>query len=157
MQPLDLGLNVAVMRIASRLFPLGFDVTEHAPASYEELKEHLDAGKRLIVYSGGSDNTIYGDREVNWHFRAWHDWCHYHGQYRLTFDGEAAVCALQSQHLISLYGDGPDTRRWSWIIHAEIIGQAQFYRWHKRFPDDQRGFITAYLRNSQDALLWSLW
>ena len=40
---------------------------------------------------------------------------------------------------------------------SEVIGQRLFYERHKRFIDDQRGFIEAYLENPEDTLLWSLW
>lgn len=155
--PLDTGLNVAVVHIASRLFPVGFDVSEQAPSTYEELKQHLDAGRRLIVYAGGSDRTIYGDPEVNWHFRAWHDWAHWRGAHDLTHVGECAATEMQVGHLRVLYGGNPTTRRWAAIIRAEIVGQAEFYRRHQRFPDDQRGFVEAYLHNAEAALRRPLW
>jgi hypothetical protein len=41
-----------------------------APDTYEKLKAHLDAGERLVVYSGGSQHTIYADPAVNHAFRA---------------------------------------------------------------------------------------
>ena len=145
MQPLDTSLNVAIMHIATKLFPMGFDVSPDAPNTFEELKTHLDAGKRMLVFSGGSDATIYGDPEVNWCFRAWHDWCHLRGNHSLSLAGEQATCAMQAQHLLSLYGKGPNVRRWISIIHAEIIGQADFYREHGHFPVDQYEFVVRYL------------
>jgi hypothetical protein len=56
-----------------------------------------------------------------------------------------------------VYGDTPETRRWIEILRAEVVGQRLFYERHKRFVDDQRGFIEAYLQNPEDTLLWSLW
>ena len=145
MLPLDTGLNVAIMHVATKLFPRGFDVSLNAPDTFEELKAHLDAGKRMVVFSGGSDATIYGDPEVNWCFRAWHDWCHWRGNHALSLVGEQAVCNMQVQHLVTLYGNGPSVRRWIRIIHAEIIGQATFYQEHGHFPVDQYEFVTRYL------------
>jgi hypothetical protein len=157
MQPLDTRLNVAIIHIASKLFPLGFDVSEQAPSTLEELKGHLADGKRMLVYKGGSDRTIYGDPEVNWCFRAWHDWCHWRGEHDLTHDGEQAVCAMQNQHLLALYGSGETLDRFCKIIDAEVIGQAEYYRYHKRFPDDQHGFVKAYLECPGAALMWPRW
>jgi len=145
MQPLDTGLNVAIMHIATKLFPTGFDVSPNAPNTFEELKAHLDTGKRMVVFSGGSDASIYADPEVNWCFRAWHDWCHWRGNHPLSLAGECATCAMQAQHLLTLYGNGPSVRRWIAILHAEIIGQADFYRDHGHFPDNQYEFVTRYL------------
>ena len=67
---LDIGFNIAVLAISARLFPCGFDVAEDAPRTYEQLLMQLDTHKRMVVYGGGSDQTIYGDREVNHAFRA---------------------------------------------------------------------------------------
>ena len=56
--PIDPLLNVAIVHIASRLLPNGFDVSDEAPDTYEKLKAHLCAG--MIVWSGGSEVTVYG-------------------------------------------------------------------------------------------------
>jgi hypothetical protein len=157
MTPLDPSFNDAVVEIANRLFPSGFDVSPQAPATYEELKALLDAGGRLVVYAGGSEHTIYGDPGINYAFRAWHDWTHWTGRHDLTFEGEVAACASQQRHLLLLYGDTVQTRRWCEIIRAEIIGQGTYYRYHKRFPDDQCGFVQAFLEDPDRALLWPLW
>jgi hypothetical protein len=155
--PLDTGLNVAILQMANQLFPLGFDVADEAPATYEELTTRLDAGNRMVVFSGGSDHTIYGDPEINACFRAWHDWCHWRGRHDLTFGSEQAVAEMQAAQLLTLYGNTRSSRRWADIIRAEVIGQAEFYRRHKLFPDDQYGFIEAYLKDPEMALSWSLW
>lgn len=156
LEPLDPNLNTAIISIAKRLFPSGFDVSDDAPDTYEKLTAHLDARKRLVVYGGGSQHTIYGDPAVNHAFRAWHDWTHWTGQHDLTFPGELAVCADQRQQLIELFGDTPQIDRWAEIINAEIIGQATFFEYHKRFPVDQRGFVEAYLKDPHLALTYSL-
>ncbi|HVH75197.1 MAG TPA: hypothetical protein VM755_09805 [Stellaceae bacterium] len=156
MQPLDSSLNAAIIHIAGKLFPLGFDVSDTAPSSFKELCGHLNAGNRMVVFAGGSDRTIYADPEVNWAFRAWHDWCHWRGVHDLTLESERAVCRMQTWHIRKLYGE-VIARKWGSIIRAEIIGQAQYFHCHKRFPEDQRGFIEAYLRDRDEALLWPLW
>lgn len=156
MQPLDTGLNVAIIHMASKLFPCGFDVSDIAPSTFKELCAHLDARKRMLVFAGGSDHTIYADREVNWSFRAWHDWCHWRGRHEFNQDGEKAVCDLQTEHIRTLFGNSA-AERWGAIIRAEIIGQAEYLHYHKRFPDDQRGFVEAYLRDRDEALLWPGW
>ncbi len=61
---LDIQFNAAVLAMARRLFPCGFEVAEDAPQTYEDLAR-LDAGKPMLVWSGGSEKTIYGDPEVN--------------------------------------------------------------------------------------------
>jgi hypothetical protein len=44
LKPLDPNLNAAIIAIAKRLFPSGFDVSDDAPDTYEKLKAHLDVG-----------------------------------------------------------------------------------------------------------------
>jgi hypothetical protein len=141
----DIHFNAAVLTICSRVLPGGYDVSLAAPETYEELDAHLDAGGRMVVYIGGSEQTIYGDPEVNFAFRAWHDWCHWRGPHDFSHEGERAACAMQSEHLVTLYGESPQTRRWRQILRAEIIGQREFFDRHGVFPEDQRGFVAAYL------------
>ena len=142
---LDIHFNAAVLTICNRLWPGGYDVSLAAPETYEELVAHLDAGGRMVVYSGGSEQTIYGDLEVNFAFRAWHDWCHWRGRFDFSHEGERAACAMQGDHLIARYGESAQTRRWRRILQAEIIGQRDYFDRHGKFPEDQRAFVAAYL------------
>src|SRR6266436_6008855 len=122
MNPLDTSFNVAVLHIANRLCPGGYDVADDAPDTYEKLRAYLDLTKQMKVWSGNSENTIYADKEVNYAFRAWHDWCHYNGRHAFTVVGERAVFEMQKLHLLLLYGDCAQTRRWIAILRAEVIG-----------------------------------
>ena len=151
-KPLDRGLNAAILHIAGKLFRTGYDVSADAPSTFKALKAHLDAGKRMVVYNGGSDRTIYDDDEVNFAFRAWHDWCHW--RYGLSFSpaGEMATCIAQISHLKELFGQSQTTERWADILWAEVAGQSQYYARHKAFVQDQRGFVEAYLVDSEAAL-----
>ncbi len=141
----DLHFNAAVLTICNWLLPGGFDVSDAAPETYDELMAHLDAGGRMLVYSGGSERTIYGDPQVNFAFRAWHDWCHWRGGYDFSYEGERAACTMQGDHLVALYGESPQTRRWRRILQAEIKGQRDYFDRHGEFPADQRGFVESYL------------
>ena len=151
--PFDPSLNDAILHIASRIYPNGFDISAEAPDTYEKLKAHLDAGKPMIVWSGGSEATVYGHSSVNFAFRAWHDFCHWKGGHDFTLEGEIAACEMQCQHLFQFYGDCERTRQWSALLRAEIIGQALFFQRHKRFPDDQRSFVAAYMVDPDIALI----
>lgn len=142
---LDIHFNAAVLTICNRVLPAGYDVSNTAPETYEELIAHLDAGKRMVVHGGGSEQTIYGDPEVNFAFRAWHDWCHWRGRHDFSHEGERAACAMQSEHLVTLYGESSQTRRWRRILQAEIIWQREFFDANGFFPEDQRAFVAAYL------------
>ncbi|PHP65403.1 hypothetical protein CSC94_18760 [Zhengella mangrovi] len=142
---LDHELNVAAMMIANRLFPAGFDVAEDAPDTYEKLKALFESGKRYVVYSGGSDRTIFGDPEVNFHFRAWHDWCHWKGAHEFTVRGEYDTFRMQHCHLVAIYGDNAMTKRWRRILFADIVGQKLHEKRTGQFPEDQFSFVKACL------------
>lgn len=155
LQPFSTKLNAAILHIASRIYPLGFDVQgvdtdETAPSTYRELVDRFESGKRFVVASEGSTNTIYGDPEVNYAFRAWHDWTHWRGQCGFSLVHESFVCADQIKLLRELYGWNDETRKWARLLHAEIIGQKQAHDTTGRFPMDQRAFVTHYLERHPD-------
>jgi hypothetical protein len=157
MVPLDPGFNAAILSIAADLFPGGFDVSPDAPSTYKALKAHMDAGKRLVVYDGGCEGTIYAAPAVNHAFRAWHDWSHWKGGHDFGVAGECSVFDMQRRHLLDRYGDTPEARHWCAILQAEVVGQRLYYERYKRFIDDQHGFIEAYMQNPEDTLRWPLW
>ncbi len=142
---LDHHLNVAVLLVTRRLFPASFDVSESAPDTYEKLVALFESSKRYVVYSGGSEQTIFGDPDVNYHFRAWHDWCHWRGGYDFSMQGEYNTLKLQCQHLTQIYGNNAQTRRWRRILFAEVIGQKIFQQLNGHFPENQRRFVDDYL------------
>lgn len=150
---LDTELSRAVVAMARAKFPQGFDAREDAPDTFDNLCALLDAGKRMVVYSGASDATIFGSPLVNWHFRAWHDWHHWQGRLPFTPEGEAAACNRQVADLFAAYGAGPRVRLWARILDAEVNGQLRYAAAHGgNFPCDQRAFVVAYLDNPAIAL-----
>jgi hypothetical protein len=148
MQPLDRSFNIAVLHIANKLCPGGYEVADDAPDTYEKLRAHLDLKKQMKVWSGGSETTIYAEPEVNWAFRAWHDWCHYNGAHAFTPEGERAVFEMQRSHLLLFYTDCLRTRQWTKILRAEVMGQQEYFYKHGFYPQDQRAFVEAYLNGS---------
>lgn len=140
-QPWSRGFNAAVLHIAQRLMPGGYDVQEvGAPDSLDQLIAHVSATGRILVWAGASDRTIFGDEEVNHAFRAWHDWCHYTHKLPFTYAGEIRVAFVQAAHLVRLYGQTPETERWVAMIFAEVIGQSAFQEATGQFPVDQELF-----------------
>lgn len=148
-KPLDIGFNVAVRHIASRLFPCGFDTTPDAtlaPSTLDGLKAHIAATGRMLVWSGASDATIFACPETNHAFRAWHDWCHW--RFSLPFDlaGERAAAAVQKGHLATIYGRShPDLARWQRLVDIEVTGQVEHYEATGEFVEDQMAFALARL------------
>lgn len=144
--PLDPGFNVAVLHMASRYHPCGFDVSDDAPDTYEELKAEATERGRITVWSGASDKTVFDDKEVNYAFRAWHDAIHLSRGEDFSFAGEYACYVAHARDLIEVFGDNERTRRWNDILFADIVGQALYREEHGNFPEDQRTFVEEFLR-----------
>lgn len=133
---LDRGMNAAVLHVASRLFPTGFDVASdtEAPSTLEGLSLHLASTGRMLVSGDNCEGTAFGDREVNLAFRAWHDWTHWHHKTPFTLAGEIATAWLQIEHLKALGLWTP--LREAWLL-AEVEDQARHYAKTGAFPVDQ--------------------
>jgi hypothetical protein len=146
-RPIDTGLNIAASVIAARLFPMGYDVEPvGAPESLEGLNTLLGQPgspaphARMAVWSGGSDATIFASREINYAFRAWHDWTHWRYQLPFTFEGECAAAFVQVAHLWRVYGRNSDTRAQAALLLCEVIGQGAWNEAHGGFLADQVAF-----------------
>lgn len=148
---IDLRLNAAVMTIAGKLFPTGYDLDENPPTSLKDLQARLGATPRR-VWSGASDATIYGDEEVNYAFRAWHDYHYWRSGLDFAPHNEAIVAEMQCSDILKVYGDSDMTRRWCDIIRAEVIGQTAHYYVHGDYPRDQMSFVRAYLEDKRSAV-----
>ena len=141
----DYAFNAAVMTMANKVCPLGYDVGSDAPSTIDELNFEMAHTKRIRVNQGHSDNTIFGCPEHNWAFRAWHDWTHWILQAPLDLAGELAVAHRQCEDLAWVYGNGARTRKWQRIIMAEVYGQALYYAATGKFPKDQVLFDYSYV------------
>lgn len=149
------ALNCAVLGIASRLFPKGYDVSDNAPNTLPELIQHVNATGRMLVYSGASDFTIYGCPEVNWAFRAWHDHCHLRNPERYQFDllGETELLQEHRRDVLRLFGQNDCTDQMLHLIYVEIVGQATYLNQHGLFPEHQIGFVCDWLLYGRDYAL----
>lgn len=144
-EPIDRAFNVCVLQMADRLFPTGFDVGPNAPDTFEALKAHIARTGRMLVWDGASDATIFGDPEVNYAFRAWHDWCHLKADADFSKGGEKAAADVQKRHIRSLYGYGPTADRFCRLVDCEVVAQGEYAAIHGEFPKDQMAFARDYL------------
>ena len=95
---LDIGFNVAVAHLADKT-ARSFRVADIAPHTYEEVIHQIETHGIIVVWSGASEHTIFGDPEINYAFRAWHDWCHWRGGRDFSPAGEIAASRMQCAHL----------------------------------------------------------
>lgn len=112
------------------------------------VKHLLDDNKAIPIYSGGSGKTIYGDKNTNYDFRAFHDMIHI--TYNLTFkkNDEFLVGAIQAVKLMQSGASVND----SMLVFADVIGQVKYYFKYNKFVDNQIGFISAYIKDQKNAL-----
>ena len=125
--------------------------SDKAPNSYSELMQYssdLEQGLSIPVYSGDSDNTIYGSAAINYAFRAWHDRIHIEHKLDFSEQAELSVAEIQYNELI----ENGVNKNQAFIILCDIVGQVRYYFKYKKYVINQLGFIKAYLSNSELAL-----
>ena len=148
MKPMFPDLNAAIAEIASRL--PRYEVAAEAPETYEAIRAHWATTGELKVREGGSAATIYADAGINHAFRAWHDYCHIRGGFDFTIEGKTRTCELQIADLRRIV---PWARpALANVLRAEVIGQANYLKFHGRFPAKQANFVWAYLKDAGAAL-----
>lgn len=148
--PLSLAFNAAVMTMARKVCPTGYDVSDQAPSSLEELNKHIARTRRIVVSNENSSQTIFGCPEHNFAFRAWHDWTHWAIQAPFTLEGERLVAYRQMIDIQRVFGR-KGSQLFCLLIEEEVIGQAEYYAEHGEFPVDQVAFAKAYLAELDDA------
>ena len=144
--PMFPRFNAAVIHICDRVNPRGYFLMPDklAPRTLAQLieAEHM-AGGRMPVSKGNSLFTIYGDPEVNYQFRAWHDRTHMLIGAEFNRAGEARVCAAMQADCAKIYG-AKEAKLFALILDAEINGQAAYFDAYGRFPKDQRQYMAGH-------------
>lgn len=159
LKPLFPAFNIATLHMANRVNPRGWRVAANAPDTLAKLKAQARRDGIITVSSLHSDLTIYGDPEVNYAARAWHDACHILADAEFDDAGERAVCELQCKQLRMVYGDA-SSRLFQAVVRAEVVGQLEYKREFGEFPDDQRTFVSQYLGGYRPTrgvgMLWNM-
>jgi hypothetical protein len=143
-KPFDIGFNAAVMTLATSACPRGWEVTDSfvlSPHSLADVTRLINLTGKPVIWSGASDNTIFGCAEHNYAFRAWHDALHYKHQTPFSLAGEAQTVYAQVYQLVRCYGDDDEVADWACMLLTEVIGQAEYNVRLGEFPLDQRVFM----------------
>ena len=80
-------LNNMIDRIME-FYCIKFDLTDDPTLDYPAIVKYYTKHSRLIIWTGGSDCTIFGKPEYNYKFRAWHDLHHIVNRYNFSQSGE---------------------------------------------------------------------
>ncbi len=150
-EPFSELLNLAVIFMAKRSWPCGYDVGKNAPETFFALKAEFRRRSRVTISDVACENNIYGSPAINVAARAWHDWVHVQMGFDFSPDGEKATYLYQLRQLERLI-DTSDIALLKRLMEAEIVGQSLYYARHQRFVRDQRGFVIDWLGTGTDAL-----
>jgi hypothetical protein len=126
-------INNAVLTMAKGL---RYTVADLAPNTTADLFNQ--GNTNLVIWSGASDATIYGDAHVNWAFRAWHDALHIKHGLIFSIDAEIELARIQASQCSSVL--------MAELVYCEIAGQAEALRQTGKFISDQAAFTLQYLQ-----------
>ncbi|MDM2096418.1 hypothetical protein PP348_20300 [Mycobacteroides abscessus] len=122
----------------------GYVLVPDAPNTFHSLSQayarSVATGEPLPISSENSDDVIYTPASVNGALRFWHDVNHVRRQ--LDF-GLVDELELSLWHLGELEKAGHPAGSLVWrLLHADLTGQAYVQAFARRFPFDQRRFVT---------------
>jgi hypothetical protein len=109
------------------------EVRDVAPSTFQDLL----ASTGLVIWSGESDHTIFGDARVNWAFRALHDSLHLKIQLDFSPRAEIELGRIQANQYSGLMAD---------LVYIETAGQAEHYLKTGRFVLNQVEFTISEFR-----------
>ena len=124
-------LNELVRQAAARL---RFEVSDAAPDTYAGIAGRATDG--LVVWSGASERTIFGDPCVNWAFRALHDRLHLEGGIGFSPLEEIEIGRIQAAQFDGKLAD---------LVYLETAGQAAHFLRTGRFVEDQVSWTQSEL------------
>jgi hypothetical protein len=128
------GMRDVTHRIAAKS-RVPYSVAEHAPGSYQELKNASTSP--LVIYAGASERTIYGEPSANWAQRAIHDTWHLKLEAGTDPQGELRVALAQALELARISGDILAD-----FAFCDTAGQTWAMQKFGCFPVDQIGFVV---------------
>jgi hypothetical protein len=91
----------------------------------------------LVIWSGASDHTIFGDPSVNWAFRALHDALHLKTRIGFSPESEIELGRIQANQYTGLMAD---------IVYIEVAGQAAHFLKTGQFVENQVEFTIKSLQ-----------
>jgi hypothetical protein len=141
MRILSPEFNAVVAKMASNV---KYTLTRDQYGSFEEMKQDAwNRGGRFSVNTEHSSRTIFGDKRVNWMFRAWHDQCHLIANAGFDVQGEYAASQVQIQQMRHA---GVSSPFFEALVDIEVNGQGQYFAETGQFPVDQYDFTVLHLQ-----------
>lgn len=151
LEPMYPRFNEMAHVAVQSLMPDGFDTTADASLcdTLDKVKRHYRKTGRVLVWTGESDNTIFGTPEDNHAFRAWHDYVHINFDLPFTKQGEHTVMLLQQRHVDTIggyYFTRHEKDTFVKLLECEIAGQLDEFIRTGDFVKDQRAFAKQFMQ-----------
>ena len=145
---INTGFNALVETMSRGM--LTWEPVDTDYSSYEEMRQDYLATGVLKVNTDHSDYTIFGDPRTNWAFRAWHDTCHLLADADFSLEGEKKAADLQIKQMWAFMGKGSAVAPlFERLIHAEVVGQAEYFFETGKYPENQYDWAVEYLRKTE--------
>lgn len=148
--PFSTTLNEEIVRLTDGISAQGIKMVlvDHDPFNdyedqaeyFAEMKRKFHEDKVIEVWTGGTDDNIYGSAHMNHLFRFWHDHTHIVADKDFTPMSEIMVSQIQQ---LQLQSNDFDRR----LIAADITGQVIYFDMFKQFPHYQRRFVAEYMQD----------
>lgn len=121
---------------------------DNAPNDYDALYDmwrhcQSDNGP-FLVWSGGSDKTIYTTQAANHAFRFWHDILHVTKGLKFDTMDEIEIGIIQTKAIQAEFGkDSLEAK----IMLADTVGQSVYAQMNQgEFPDNQVSFVYSLIQ-----------
>ncbi|MET3537673.1 hypothetical protein [Chryseobacterium limigenitum] len=109
--------------------------------------ERFEKERVIRIWTGSSDNSMFGNEAVNVLYRCFHDYVHITQKAGFDFAGESFTALVQASLIPS------DWLLEKQLIMTDIVGLNLYHRAHnKEYVVDQRQFIIDFLKNPADAI-----
>lgn len=128
-------INFINSEILNKARSLSYLVKDVAPNTEQELL----STPSLVIWSGGSENTVYGDEKVNFAFRALHDDLHLKTRLGFSHEEEIELGRIQASKFSSTLMQE--------VIFCEVALQAKYHKETGLFLDDQKSFTETHLKS----------
>lgn len=112
---------------------LKYRVADEGPDTYEELVKE----RSLVIWSGGTDNSMFSHPEAYWAFRALHDKLHLDTGTNFAAESEMELGRIQASKYDGIVAD---------LVYAQVAAQNEYYLKNGVFVPNERDFTIEYLK-----------
>ena len=125
-----------------------YDVMTVGPQTDVDMVRHYQDTGRLAIWSGASDNTIYGCCQANWMYRAWHDWCHIISGVCNRMHGPLGCFEPSAEQDVTSFQLAPLGTAFAEVVKCDTAGQTSYYGLYEKFVPRQDEFVLHLLNRT---------